>query len=117
LADSWAKPLLRSSLVAKRKLDRGNPTPSNLSADFSAFGMELWADVGSTDPLGARRRQALEDLNRWRNAIAHQDWTDIGPTLQVADVRRWRRACTRLATAMDRCVRARLRALVGGNPW
>ncbi|HET8699253.1 MAG TPA: hypothetical protein VFO94_17340, partial [Gammaproteobacteria bacterium] len=41
LADPWAKPLLRSSLIGRRKLDRGNPTPSNLSADFSAFGMEL----------------------------------------------------------------------------
>jgi hypothetical protein len=108
---------LRSSLIAERRLDRGNPTPSNLSVDFSTFGMELWVDLESTDPLGARRRQALHELNRWRNAIAHQDWTDIGPTLQVADVRRWRRACTRLAAAMDRCVNERLRALVAGNSW
>ena len=112
LADSWARPLLRSSMVAERRLDRGNPTPANLTADFSTFGMELWVDLESTDPLGARRRQALQELNRWRNAIAHQDWTDIGPTLQIAEVRRWRWACTRLATAMDRCVSQRLRALV-----
>lgn len=37
LSDTWARPLLRASLRRQRRLDRGNPTPSNLSIDFSVF--------------------------------------------------------------------------------
>jgi len=113
LADAWARPLLRASLVIERRLDRGNPTPSNLSKDFSVFGMKLWADLVRTDSRIARRRQALAGLNEWRNAIAHQDWTSVGPTLRIAEVRRWRRECGHLAIGLDRAVRQRLLELVG----
>lgn len=34
--------LLRMRLTIGRKLDAGNPNPSNLGSDFGFFDMELW---------------------------------------------------------------------------
>jgi len=61
-----------------RKLDAGNANPGSIGADFARLGMEFWVDVEAADPRNARRREALEALNLWRNAIAHQDWSRMG---------------------------------------
>jgi hypothetical protein len=67
------------------------------------------------------RRIALEHLNDWRNAIAHQDFDPArlggATTLRLVQVRRWRGACRALARAFDEVMRRRLETLTGTSPW
>lgn len=118
-SDPWPGDLLRMLMTRGRKLDHGNPNPGNIGADFSAIGMRFWEDVRRIDGRTEERKLALEELNDWRNAIAHQDWTKVGddPRLTVSAVRRWRRACSRLAASFDRAVYGHLRTMVGRPPW
>ncbi len=67
------------------------------------------------------RISQLEELNRWRNAIAHQDFdpTTLGSVmpLRLGQVRRWRNACERLATAFDAVTGDHVRNITGTQPW
>src|SRR5437870_4516899 len=65
---------LRLLLIQDRKLDRGNPNPRNIDADFGRLGIRFWQDVIAQDQRNRVRRALLEELNTWRNAIAHQDF-------------------------------------------
>jgi hypothetical protein len=70
--------------------------------------------------LGAgRRRKKLEELNKWRNAIAHQDFSKIGgdPALTLRTVQLWRAACAGLARTLDALVAKRVLLVVGKQPW
>jgi hypothetical protein len=118
-ADPWPGGLLRVLMTRGRKLDHGNPNPGNLGADFSVIGMQFWDDVWRIDGRADARKDALEELNEWRNAIAHQDWTKVGgdPNLRLGLVRRWRHACNGLARSFDRAVGMHLGAMVGRPPW
>lgn len=112
--------ILHGELIGGRKLDVGNPNPGNLGSDFGRFGMEFWDVVNARNPSNARRRVTLEELNGWRNAIAHQhfDAAKFGTgTLPVATVRRWRRACGALARQFDLAVASHLRTITGVAPW
>jgi hypothetical protein len=63
----------------------------------------------------------LEELNTWRNAIAHDDFRSVDPAgtirLRLATVRGWRRACDRLARAFDPVLADHLERLTGRRPW
>lgn len=96
--------MLREELTRGRRLDRGNPTPEHVEADFKRFAMDFWNDVVGYDPRNAARRDKLLALCRWRNAIAHQDFTrrQLEPTdVTLSSVRSWRRACRGLAFSFD----------------
>ncbi|MEM1031793.1 MAG: hypothetical protein AAGN82_15685 [Myxococcota bacterium] len=111
--------VLRVLLTQGRKLDRGNPNPGNLGSDFARLGIQFWSAVRAVDAHADSRQQRLEDLNRWRNAIAHQDWINVGgdPNLRLARVRSWRVACNGLAQSFDRAVRDHLHVMAGHDPW
>ena len=115
------KAALRVSLVLDRKLDRGNPNPGNIGADFNRLGVKFWNDVKSLDRRNADRMGSLEELNQWRNAIAHQDFDPIklgGTTVLVlADVRVWRRVCISLAPAFDVVMADYIGTMGGLRPW
>ena len=70
----------------------GNPNPGNVGSDFARFDMDFWSAVKALDARNQRRQDALQDLNEWRNAIAHQDWAKVGgsPTFRLRTVRVWR---------------------------
>lgn len=113
--------IAKRQLVLGRKLDTGNPNPGNLGSDFSRFGLDLWPSLMA---LGGRYRvvqSKLEELNAWRNAIAHEalDPTRLGgrTTVVLATIRSWRSACNDLVRAMDRVLGAHLTSLVGSAPW
>lgn len=108
---------VRGPMVQGRKLDQGNPNPGNLGSDFGRLGMDFWRDVKAFDKRNARRLVHLDALNVWRNAIAHQDWTKVGPGLRLQQVRTWRSACEALAISFDAAVRDHLHGLVGRAPW
>ena len=60
-------------------------------------------------------------MNRWRNAIAHQDFRHprLGgrDTLRFAEVKLWRSACQALAVDFDAVLRIYLERIGGVSPW
>lgn len=107
-------------LTTGRALDRGNPSPDNIDRDFRPICGPLWQQASTRNPRSNARRRKLEQLNAWRNAIAHHDFTKANaPTerLTLGSVRSWRRACNGLATTFDGVASAALRQLVGRSPW
>jgi hypothetical protein len=121
----WVQWMLRARLIEGRKLDTGNPNPGNIGSDFKRFGLELWPSMVALDAGTSRRKLQLEQLNRWRNAIAHQDFTspvdlELGAgrvDLRLADVDAWRAACDQLAATMDAAVAGWLVGLAGRRVW
>jgi len=113
--------VLRGELVGDRKLDRGNPNPGNIGTDFARLGLRIRDTVKALDRKNEARKQLLDELNEWRNAIAHQhfDPARLGgrTTLRLSDVNAWRRACNQLARAFDAVTRTHLGALLGSPPW
>jgi hypothetical protein len=65
--------LLEVGLLNARRLDRGNPNAASLGSDFGRFELELWDELITQDQRNRRRRDALDSLIRWRNAIVHGD--------------------------------------------
>jgi hypothetical protein len=116
---SWRATLL-GEFARGRKLDAGNANPGNIGADFNRLGIEFWKEVLARDPRNDGRRDRLEELNRWRNAIAHQAFDPQqlgGPVLHLATVRQWRGVCNRLAIEFDAVMCKHLSSLVGTAPW
>lgn len=114
------KQVLRNALLLSRKLDRGNPNPGNLGSDFNRLGLPFWEKVNQLDARNKKRKKALEKLNDWRNAIAHQDFDPgiLGGTiLRLKGVRAWRAACDQLANSFDRLLAQHILQLVGVTPW
>lgn len=113
--------IFRLQLTTGRKLDSGNPNPGNIGSDFGRLGMDFWPDVLASSPRNPARRTSLEMLNRWRNAIAHQDFDAAslaGRTeLHLADVRRWRATCNALTQQFDAAVARHLAIILGTAPW
>ena len=111
---------LRNVLVQNRKIDQGNPNPGNLGADYNRFGLSFWDEVKTRDARNPARQNQLIDLNKWRNAIAHQDFdaTILGSVvLPLRRVREWRKACNEMATCFDEVMSTHLQAVNGIVPW
>jgi hypothetical protein len=114
--------MYRSSLVLNRRLDRGNPNSGNIGSDFGRLDLQFWPSVDAHRPQNPARRALLDELNEWRNAIAHQDFAPGmlrggQPPLQLAQVQGWRRACNSLARSFDEVMRAHILAKTGTVPW
>lgn len=112
--------IFRTQITSGRKLDTGNPNPANLGSDFGRLRMDFWSAVRGQDPRNLGRQARLERLNRWRNAIAHQDFDPAqlgGSELRLATVRNWRGACNALASEFDHVIRSHLATILGTAPW
>lgn len=112
---------LRAEFVWNRSLGRGNPHPGAIGSDFNRFGITFWAEIYALDGRNERRRDLLQELIDWRNAIVHQDFDLVAPggapTLHLARVRAWRSALNALARQFDQAMYNYLRGLLGGAPW
>lgn len=113
---------MRNDLLWSRQLDSKNANQATIGGDFGRLGLyDFWAQVDAIFANNHRRRQWLDELNLWRNAIAHQklDPALLGGTtiLRLAQVKRWRRGCNRLAWSIDRVLRAYVQSITGSNPW
>jgi hypothetical protein len=111
-----------ANLTFGRQLDRGNAQPSALGADFSRLGLEFWAVVQAADTRNTARQRKLEELNDWRNAIAHHDIetrrTDLHPReVTIAACNTWHSALNGLADSFDRVLTDHLTTLLGSRPW
>src|SRR5437899_8480305 len=98
------------------------PTREALAVTFSRLGIpQFWGQMDAVFVNNRLRRQWLDDLNTWRNAIAHQafDPAELGGTtnLRLATVQRWRRGCHKLARALNNVVRAHIQSVSGRGPW
>ena len=60
-----------NELLKGRLLDRSNAHPAALAADFSWLHQDLWVELVKQDARNRARRERLDQLNVWRNAIAH----------------------------------------------
>lgn len=120
-ASSALRLTLWSEFTWGRQLDRGNAQPGSIGADFRRLGINFWTEVESYSADTGAWKSALEELNSWRNAIAHQDFdpAKLGgtTTLRLAWVRRWRAVCHRLARAFDEVMRRYLENVSGASPW
>lgn len=112
---------LRAEFIWNRSLGRGNPHPGAVGSDFNRLGIDFWMEVYASDVRNERRRELLQELINWRNAIAHQDFDPVAPggtpTLHLATVRGWRSAVGGLARGFDQAMYNYLQALLGGGPW
>ena len=119
--------LVLIALTQSRQLDRGNATPGSIGADFKGFDLDIWTPQGSsTSALRAACGQ-LEQLNVWRNAVAHQDFDfeppraggagEVCRTIDLRRVRAFRSCCDRLAVTFDEVLARHLESVVGGRPW
>ncbi len=116
--------LVRRALMRGRQIDRGNATPSSLGADYRRLGIEVWPELALFDRRTAARRRRLEQLNVWRNAVAHGDFQlSPGALAAVAGTRRTlafaracRACCQVLARQLDAVVEDHLSSLLGSPP-
>src|SRR4051794_35129672 len=97
------------------------PSVSYTVWETTRLGVLLWPAVQSLDRRNQARQGLLDELNRWRNAIAHQDFDPVRlggrTTLVLAQVQRWRTACEALAQGIDEVMRAQVHAETGVIPW
>jgi hypothetical protein len=69
--------VLRFTLALNLQIDSRNAQPGAIGADFNRFNIRFWDRVKAVAPIqNERRRVQLEQLNTWRNAIAHQDFAE-----------------------------------------
>jgi hypothetical protein len=113
---------MRQELLWNRQLDTKNANQGTIGGDFSRLGIpQFWGQVDAVFVNNDLRRQWLDDLNAWRNAIAHQSFDPamLGGTtnLQLARVQRWRRSCNKLARSLDSVLRAYIQFVTGNSPW
>ncbi len=112
---------IREELLRNRQLNTRNATQATIGGDFGRLGIpNFWGQVDAVLAKNYLRRHSLDDLNAWRNAIAHQDFNPAilgGTTLRLARVQRWRRGCDKLARSLDRVLRAYIRSVTGNDPW
>jgi len=104
-----------------RQLTRGNPQSGAIGSDFGRLGVVFWDEVCALHAQHQRRRELLDELVTWRNAIAHNDFDPAvfgpNPTLHLVQVRAWRRALNLLAEAFDSVMYNYLTGLLGAAPW
>lgn len=113
--------VMRWTLLLNRSLDRGNANAGAIGSEFGRLCGEFWDLAYAEDARNRRRRAALDELNVWRNAIAHQNFEPVTvagtATLHLDQVRQWRRACDYLAGTFDRVMHAYLAGITGTAPW
>jgi hypothetical protein len=113
--------LLRKEFTWNRSLARGNPHPAAIGSDFGRLGIGIWTEVYALDSRNNRRRELLEELIEWRNAISHQDFDPLAlsgaPVLHLPKVRAWRSALNALARNFDEAMYNYLPAFLGNPPW
>jgi hypothetical protein len=114
-------PVVRTQFQWGRVLDRGNPQAAGIGSDFNRFGVSFWVDVYTSHLNNKRRRESLDELILWRNAIAHNDFDSSvfgsDPVLQLVQVRAWRSALNGLCQAFDTVMYNCLVKMLGSNPW
>jgi hypothetical protein len=114
-----------AGLTQGRSLDYGNANPGTIGNNFLRIGLGMWVVLEKKDKRNKDRQKRLEQLNVWRNGVAHQsfDWgkeqlKTVGKTkATLVYIRRWRAACEALSAQFDEVVHDHLVAITGTPPW
>lgn len=112
--------VLLANAMQSRQLDARNATRSTIQVDFTRLGLQVLAHLKATRPSNEKRLVALDRLNAWRNAIAHQDFARrslVPANLRLSTIRTWRSQCGILARDLDQVMFAHLKQLAGIAPW
>lgn len=121
--------ILLVTLTRNRRLDQGNATEGSIAEDFGRIGMEkFWDRVAANGgvALTKARRKRLDQMNLWRNAIAHDNFEQNQSRLdrldghlrpRLAEAKRCRTACRLLAVQIEGAVAFFLTQVVGSSPW
>jgi hypothetical protein len=121
VAPALLQSVLRAEFRFNRGLDKNNANPATLGSDFNRLGVEFWVSVSADNTQNDKRKKLLEEMNSWRNAIAHEDFdpSKLGgsTTLHLKKVRRWRRACNGLANSFDKIMGKHIEQVTGVVPW
>jgi uncharacterized protein YutE (UPF0331/DUF86 family) len=116
--------VLEARLVSGRWLDRGNPTASNLGSDFGRFDLRLWDVLQTFDRRNQQRRERLDALIGWRNAIVHGDidrkkeegrLDPLEITLKVCQ--NWNTTLSELILTIEKILTAHCVNFGIGKPW
>lgn len=107
--------LVQQQFTAHCSLDHGNPNIGNIKKDFNRFGFSL--NMASSDPANHTRLADLEQLNRWRNIVAHHGTVPPEGLPDLITVQGWRTSCNGLATSLDEIMYNRLRKILHRQPW
>jgi hypothetical protein len=116
--------VVENAFLRGRRLDRQNAHSAALGDDFGRFVQSFWSVVDASGSRFASRRRRLDQLNAWRNAIAHHDFRRIGTDpltagtrIDLATVNSWWRALDHLADGIDQTLYGELSATTGVSPW
>ncbi len=120
-APAHLQALVRTQFLWGQPFSRGNPQAGAIGSDFGRLGLPFWEDVYAVHAHNRRRRELLDELMVWRNAIAHNDFDPAvfgpDPILHLPQVRRWRSALNGLCSGFDRVLRSHLTGILGAAPW
>ncbi len=113
------KHVLSQNLAFGQALKNKNAQPSSLGQDFNRLGFNFWQEMANYHPANKGLQKNLEELNTWRNAFAHQDFSQTAglSTIQLSKVKAFRRVCERLAKNTDWVIGRQVRNLTGNSPW
>lgn len=122
IAPAVLQGVLKTEWEWERRLDKGNPTEQNIGSDFNRLGLLFWQEVSAADRRNRLRRTRLEEMNRWRNAVSHQDFSRVQvggvvPVLHLSRVKQWRKSCDGLVRSFDSVLAAYLTKVSGAPPW
>lgn len=116
--------VLEGRLIEGRQIDRGNANVPNLGSDFGRLGFRFWHEVNGRRARNPRRRDLLEELIDWRNAIAHGDIDRkrakgelTPPEVHLAHCRRWRSSLGQLVFSIDDVLATQCENLGLPRPW
>jgi|SRR5579884_73250 len=113
-----AGPILRTAFVQNRLLDSGNANAGNIGSDFKRFGIKIIEKTKNRNRYNERRLRHLQDLNDWRNMIAHENFVQgASRGLTLEKVKVWRSACESLVKEFDIVMADVLDDIVGTRPW
>ena len=111
-----AKATVRTQFTTDLKLNIHNPTVETIRKDFERYNVFL--DFGA-DPANGPRVTDLGQLNKWRNAIAHQNPSPPAgtPPLMLTRVQQWQVSCDGLATWLDDMMHREMFRIINAAPW
>ncbi len=107
--------VFKLQVAAQLKLDHGNPTWENIRFDFERFGLDLRVEFNSVPRAGALL-QSLSQMNRTRNAVAHDD-RDVADVVPITDAIAWRDTCSALVEVLEGAVFRKLKQVLRAAPW
>jgi hypothetical protein len=120
-APATTQGVIRTQFLWGRSLDRGNAQAGGIGSDFGRFAIPFWDEIYDLYALNERRKELLDELIKWRNAIAHNDFDAAifgpHPVLHLGEVRAWRNALNSLCRSFDILMRKHLTGMLGIDPW